>query len=534
MSNPSADESDNLPTPEEKAGEPTEVTASEEAPAKTTRKRSSKAKSAKTQAEAQDASEAEATAESLETSKATAEAKAGDESNPGDAAQAQGGGPDGGDGEDNKQEKEAPPEKELPPVPETVDLNELHERPLSALHRLAVEAELRVAGIRSKHQLLFELVSYYGRRGTVITAEGILEQEGNGYGFLRWPRFSFNPLADDIYVSPSIIRKKDLRPGQKVSCTVRVPKDREKFFAVDQVLTIEGIPEDQWEARKPFDKLTALFPKERIILEVKEEPSISSRIVDLVAPLGKGQRGLIAAPPRGGKTLLLKDIARSIHKNYPDVELIVLLLDERPEEVTDFQETVEVPVFASTFDEAPKRHIQVAEMVSERAKRLVEMGKDVVILLDSLTRLARGYNRLHGGGKIGTGGLGTKALEKPRKFFGAARNVEEGGSLTVLATALIETESKMDEAIFEEFKGTGNMELQLDRELVEKRIFPAIHLRRSATRNDEKLYHPDEFKRITILRRELAQLPAVEAMEVLMRNVHLTRSNAELLLKGLK
>lgn len=430
--------------------------------------------------------------------------------------------------------EEKAPEKVLPPVPEAVDLNELHTRPLAALHRLAVEAELRVAGIRSKHQLLFELVSYYGRRGTQITAEGILEQEGNGYGFLRWPRFSFQPLPDDVYVSPSVIRRKNLLPGTRMKCTVRVPKDKEKFFAVDQILTIEGVPEEQWETPKHFDKLTALFPKERIILEVKDNASITSRVIDLVAPLGKGQRGLIVAPPRGGKTLILKDIARSIKLNYPHVELIVLLLDERPEEVTDFKETVEnVEVFSSTFDEPPKRHIQVAERVLDRARRLVELKKDVVILLDSLTRLGRGYN-LFCGGNTTSGGMKTKALERVRRFFGAARNVEEGGSLTLLASALIETESRMDDVIFEEFKGTGNMEIQLDRELVEKRVFPAIQLRKSGTRNDEKLYHPEEFKRITMLRRELAQMPAVEAMEVLIRNIHLTRSNAELLLKGLK
>jgi transcription termination factor Rho len=307
---------------------------------------------------------------------------------------------------------------------------------------------------------------------------------------------------------------------------------------VDEIISIEGIPAEEWTAPKPFDKLTALFPQDRIILENAKSASVSSRIVDLVAPLGKGQRGLIVAPPRGGKTLLLKEIARAIRANHPEIELIVLLLDERPEEVTDFREAVDVPVFSSTFDEPSRRHIQVSEMVAQRAKRLVELGRDVVILLDSLTRLARGHNQAQGGtpaaGRTMSGGLGSKALEKPRKFFGAARNVEEGGSLTILATALIETENRMDEVIFEEFKGTGNMEIALDREMVEKRIFPAIHLNRSGTRNDEKLYHPDEFRRVTILRRELSKLPAVEAMEVLIRNVKHTASNAELLLKGIR
>ncbi|MFT5469033.1 MAG: transcription termination factor Rho [Verrucomicrobiales bacterium] len=436
--------------------------------------------------------------------------------------------------EGSKPEPEPEPVKELPPVPDFVDLNILHTRPLSELHRQAVEAELRVAGIRSKHQLIFELMTYYGRRGTKIEGEGVLEYDGGNHGFLRWSKYSFAPLADDLYISAKVIRELDLRPGIKVRCTVRVPKAKEKYFAVEDVLDIEGIPVADWAPVKSFDKLTALFPKDRIILETPGDTSLSARIVDLIAPLGKGQRGVIVAPPRGGKTILLKDIACAIRKNEPEIELIVLLLDERPEEVTDFREAIDVPIFASTFDESPKRHIQVAEMVAHRAKRLVELGKDVVILLDSLTRLARGYNQVHGGGRIMSGGLGSKALEKPGRFFSAARNVEEGGSLTIIATALTETENRMDEVIFEEFKGKGNMEIALDRELVEKRIFPAIHILKSGTRNDEKLYHPDEFRRITILRRELAQLPAVEAIEVLAANIRGTSSNPELLLKGLK
>lgn len=430
--------------------------------------------------------------------------------------------------------KPAEPEKELPPVPEFVDLNQLHDRPLAELHREAVAAELRVAGLRSKHQLIFELVTYYGLRGSKIEAEGVLEHDGSGYGFLRWIKYSFAPLPDDIYISQNIIRDLGLRPGVKVRCTVRVPKAREKYFAADEIISIEDIPAADWKPPVPFDKLTALFPKDRIILETQKNASLSARIADLIAPLGKGQRGVIVAPPRGGKTILLKEFASAIRKNYPEIELIVLLLDERPEEVTDFREAIDVPVFSSTFDENPKRHIQVAEMVGHRAKRLVELGKDVVILLDSLTRLSRGYNQTQGGGRIMSGGVGSKALEKPGRFFSAARNVEEGGSLTIIATALIETENRMDEVIFEEFKGKGNMEIALDREMVEKRIFPAIHILKSGTRNDEKLYHPDEFKRITMLRRELAQLPAVEAMEVLIRNIQNTGSNPELLLKGLK
>jgi transcription termination factor Rho len=430
----------------------------------------------------------------------------------------------------------APPARKE--VPAQVDINALHKRPLAELHREAIKAELRVAGIRSKHQLIFELLSFWGRHGTRIEAEGVLDHDGTTHGFLRWAEFSFAPLADDLYMPTHLIRKYGLRPGNSVRCTVRVARDKEKFCAVDEIISIEGIPAEEWTAPKPFDKLTALFPQDRIILENAKSASVSSRIVDLVAPLGKGQRGLIVAPPRGGKTLLLKEIARAIRANHPEIELIVLLLDERPEEVTDFREAVDVPVFSSTFDEPSRRHIQVSEMVAQRAKRLVELGRDVVILLDSLTRLARGHNQAQGGtpaaGRTMSGGLGSKALEKPRKFFGAARNVEEGGSLTILATALIETENRMDEVIFEEFKGTGNMEIALDREMVEKRIFPAIHLNRSGTRNDEKLYHPDEFRRVTILRRELSKLPAVEAMEVLIRNVKHTASNAELLLKGIR
>jgi transcription termination factor Rho len=436
--------------------------------------------------------------------------------------------------------QDAEPVAPLPvEVPELVDLNQLQARPLAELHREAVKAGLRVAGIRSKHQLVFELVSHYGRHGSRIEATGVLEYDGGNHGFLRWPEFSFAPMADDLFVPLPLIRRFGLRPGQLLHCTVKAPRDRDKFCAAGEVLSVEGIPADQWNPPKAFENLTALFPQERIILENPKRPSVSARIVDLVAPLGKGQRGLIVAPPRGGKTLLLKEIARSIRANDPEIELIVLLLDERPEEVTDFREAVDVPVYSSTFDEPSRRHIQVSEMVAHRAKRLVELGKDVVILLDSLTRLARGHNQSQGGmpgrgAGIMSGGLGAKALEKPRKFFGAARNVEEGGSLTILATALVETDSRMDEVIFEEFKGTGNMEIALDREMVEKRIFPAIHLNRSGTRNDEKLYHPDEFRRVTVLRRELAKLPAVEAMEVLIRNVKHTGSNAELLLKGLR
>ena len=430
-------------------------------------------------------------------------------------------------------------EKEKVNVPEFIDLSEFQANPLAALQGIAHEIGLRVAGVRSKHQLVFEILNYYGRRGCRIEAEGLLELNGgDSHGFLRSPNLSFAPNIDDIYLPKEYIRNLKLKSGNLVRAVARAPKDREKFLSVEEIISVDGIPENEWETPAPFDSLTALFPTERLILENPEIENPSPRVVDLVAPLGKGQRGLIVAPPRGGKTILLKNIAVSISKNHPEVELIVLLLDERPEEVTDFRETVDAAVYSSTFDEPSKRHVQVADMVSERARRLVEQKKDVVILLDSLTRLARGHNTASqgskGGGRMGSGGLDTKALQRPRKFFGAARNVEEGGSLTILATCLVETESRMDEVIFEEFKGTGNMEIYLDGELAEKRVFPAIHCLKSGTRKDELLYHPEENRRVNNLRKEMAQRPAGEAMELLVKNILTTKSNAELLLRGLR
>lgn len=440
-------------------------------------------------------------------------------------------------------------------VPEKVDINEFQSQSLASLHQIAQEAGLRVAGVRSKHFLVYEILKFFGERGTILEAEGFLELRGETQGYLRWPAFSFAPNADDVSVGSTLLRGLDLRPGQKLRCRVRAPRDREKNLIASQILTIEGTPLAEWSAPTPFDDLKAMFPSERLILETPGSSAVSPRVIDLVAPLGKGQRGLIVAPPRGGKTILLKSIAVSIHENNPETELIVLLLDERPEEVTDFRETVNASIFSSTFDEASSRHIEVAEMVLSRAKRLVEAGKDVVVLLDSLTRLARAHNsarqsgdsgggggggryqRNHGGGgggPIGSGGISPKALERSRRFFGAARNVEEGGSLTILATCLIETDSRMDDVIFEEFKGTGNMEITLDREMAESRIFPAIHLLRSGTRKDELLYHPDEFTRVNSLRKQLAQRPAPEAMVVLLKTIKATRSNAELLLRGIQ
>jgi transcription termination factor Rho len=363
----------------------------------------------------------------------------------------------------------------------------------------------------------------------------MLELSNEAYGFLRWERYNFTPCPEDVYVPASILKRYGLRAGVKIKATIRVPRDKEKFMALEEVISVEGIPIEQWTEPKQFDQLTALFPDRRILLENSQTKSVSARAVDLIAPLGRGQRGLIVAPPRAGKTILLKDIATAIRVNSPEVHLILLLVDERPEEVTDLRRSLDCEIFSSTFDETPTRHVQVAELVSERAKRLVELRKDVVILLDSITRLARGYNSLQPGrGRIMSGGVESKALLKPKRFFGSARNCEEGGSLTILATALIETESRMDEVIFEEFKGTGNMELHLDRSLLEKRIYPSIHILKSGTRRDELLYHPDEFARITILRKKLAQLPAIEAMEVLLNTIKGTKTNAELLLSALR
>jgi transcription termination factor Rho len=441
-------------------------------------------------------------------------------------------------------------------VPEEVDINQLQKVSLNDLHHAAREIGLRSSGIRSKHQLIFEILQVYSKHGTKLVATGFLYYTGDNFGFLRWPAFSFLANSEDVYVPSNLIRKNDLRPGQLIKCTVRGPKDREKYLSVDQIIEVEGIALENWKSPNAFDNLTAMFPSERIILENNAAGAQSSRVMDLVAPLGKGQRALIVAPPRGGKTILLKNIAVSISKNHPEVDLIVLLLDERPEEVTDFKETVKASVYSSTFDEPASRHIEVADMVLNRAKRLVEQGRDVVVLLDSLTRLARGHNSANqsggggssqksnqrggrdsrdsrGGGAMGSGGLSSKALERSRRFFGAARNVEEGGSLTIVATCLIETDSRMDDVIFEEFKGTGNMEITLDREMAESRIFPAIHLLKSGTRKDELLYHADELPRVTGLRKQLASRPAAEAMEVLLRHINATRSNAELLLRGI-
>ena len=425
--------------------------------------------------------------------------------------------------------------KVQPPFPEESSVNELQAMSLGALQKLASTVGWRVNGSRTKHQLIAELAAWLLQHGTRVHVEGFLEMQQESFGLLRFPQYSFAPLPEDIFVPIFVIRKFGLRPGQRVRGNLKVPTNKEKYLAIERILEVEGRDIEGWQAPADFEKLTATFPSQRIILEQPKSPSLSSRVVDLIAPLGKGQRALIVASPRSGKTMVLKDIARSIKTNHPEITLIVLLLDERPEEVTDFEESVDAEIYSSTFDEAPKRHSQVAELVLERAKRLVELGKDVVILLDSITRLARGYNAMLGGkGRTMSGGLDSKALMKPKKFFGAARKVEEGGSLTIVATALTETENRMDDIIFEEFKGTGNMEVNLDREIAERRIFPAIHVLKSGTRRDDLLYHPDEFKRIAIIRKQLASVPAYEALELLIRNIDRSKSNAELLLSGLR
>ncbi len=422
------------------------------------------------------------------------------------------------------------------PFPQEISINDLQNSTLAELQELADTVSLRLNASRTKHQLIYDLCSWLAEHKTRLKVEGVLEIGPDNYGLIRYPKYSFTPLPEDVFVPLFLVRKFNLRPSQRIAGFAKAPKDRDKYLAIDRIIEVEGMPIETWESPIEFDKLTATFPNKRIILETPKPCAVSSRILDIVAPLGKGQRGLICAPPRSGKTVILKDIAKSISQNHKEITLIVLLLDERPEEVTDFEETVQgCEIYSSTFDESPKRHSQVAEIVRERACRLVEMKKDVVILLDSITRLARGYNAMQGGkGAIMSGGVGTKALQRPKKFFGAARNVEEGGSLTIIATALIETESRMDEVIFEEFKGTGNMEATLDREISERRIFPALHLLKSGTRRDDLLYHPDEFKRITQVRKQLAAVPAVEALELLIRNINRTGNNAEILLMGLK
>ncbi len=422
----------------------------------------------------------------------------------------------------------------LPPVPASIDINQFRLKTLAELQAMAEAVPARIQGGIPKSQLVYELLCYYGHQGVGLVCEGILEQAKDNFAMLRDPQRSFRPGPDDIHLSSNLVRDIGLRVGQSLKVRVRAPRERDKYLSGYELIEVEGQPAADYQPPTEFDRLTPLFPDQRIHLEGEGVDFLGVRAIDLIAPLGKGQRGIIVAPPRGGKTILLKQIARSIRLNHPDAELIILLLDERPEEVTDFEETVGSQVFASTFDESPRRHAQVADLVIERAKRLVERGKDVILLLDSLTRLARGHNSAMQGGPIGSGGVSPAALQKSRKFFGTARNVEEGGSLTILATALVETESRLDDVVFEEFKGTGNMEVRLDRELAERRVFPAIHIPQSGTRNDDRLYHPDEFLKVVDIRKQLAGLPIGDAIETLLSNLKATKTNAELLLRGLR
>jgi transcription termination factor Rho len=428
-------------------------------------------------------------------------------------------------------EKDERPEtrNELPPGT-TLNLADLQAMSMPSLQKMARDGGVETVAVLKKYEIIFEILKKNAERNGAMFGEGVLEILPDGFGFLRSPAYNYLPCPEDIYVSPSQIRRFELQTGDLVAGQVRPPKDKERFFALLKVEAVNRDNPDKAKDKIMFDNLTPFFPTSRFILETKSE-EINSRVMDLFTPIGKGQRGLIVAPPRTGKTILLQKIANSIITNNPEAILIVLLIDERPEEVTDFKRTVNAEIISSTFDEAPERHAQVAEMVLEKAKRLVEHKKDVVILLDSITRLARAYNTLQPhSGKILSGGVDANALHKPKRFFGAARNVEEGGSLTIIATALVETGSRMDEVIFEEFKGTGNMELCLDRHLVEKRIFPAINVERSGTRKEELLYHPDELDRIYILRKALAGVPPIEAMELVTEKLKKTRSNAEFLL----
>jgi transcription termination factor Rho len=411
----------------------------------------------------------------------------------------------------------------------TMDIAQLKEMNIAALTQVAKDLNIQGASGMRKQELIFKILQAQTEKSGFIFSEGVLETLPDGFGFLRAPDYNYLPGPDDIYVSPSQIRKFDLRTGDTVSGQVRPPKDGERYFALIKVEAVNFEHPDEARNKIFFDNLTPLYPNDRMKLETTKE-NLSARVLDLLVPVGKGQRGLIVAPPRAGKTMLLQTIANSITQNHPEVILIVLLIDERPEEVTDMQRSVNGEVISSTFDEPASRHVQVAEMVIEKAKRLVEHKRDVVILLDSITRLARAYNTIvPPSGKVLSGGVDSNALQRPKRFFGAARNVEEGGSLTIIATALIDTGSRMDDVIFEEFKGTGNMEINLDRKLMDKRVFPAIDINRSATRKEELLVAKDELTRIWILRKVLTPLSTVEAMELLLEKMSKSKTNADFL-----
>jgi transcription termination factor Rho len=422
-----------------------------------------------------------------------------------------------------------------PPPPQNFEavtrISDLQRMNIDQLQAYARSIGLKHTAPLTKSGVVFEIVKTISERpNEVLYGEGVLEVLPDGFGFLRSPQYNYLPSAEDIYVSPAQIRRFDLRKGDTIFGSIRAPKEKEKYFAMLKVERINNKTFEQTRDRVLFENLTPLYPNKRLVMETTRE-RLTTRVLDLAAPIGKGQRALIVAPPKSGKTILMQHIANAIETNSPDVILLVLLIDERPEEVTDMIRTVKGEVIASTFDEPPERHVQIAEMVIEKARRLVECGYDVVILLDNITRLARAYNTVQPhSGKILTGGVDANALHKPKRFFGAARNVEQGGSLTIIATALIDTGSRMDEVIFEEFKGTGNMELVLDRRLADRRLFPAIDLIKSGTRKEELLFHPAELEKIYLLRQGIADLTPVDAMNLLTARLKKTASNAEFLL----
>jgi transcription termination factor Rho len=422
--------------------------------------------------------------------------------------------------------------EDMPPAAgqgKSLNISELKEMTIQELAHIAKALNIPGSAGMRKQELIFRILQAQTEKNGWIFSEGVLECLPDGFGFLRAPEYNYQPGPDDIYVSPSQIRKFDLRTGDTISGQIRPPKEGERYFALIKVEAINFEPPDMQRERVFFDNLTPLYPSERLRMETIKE-NLSARVLDLVTPIGKGQRGLIVSPPRTGKTMLLQTIANSITTNHPEVYLIVLLIDERPEEVTDMERTVHGEVISSTFDEPAARHVQVAEMVIEKAKRLVEHKKDVVILLDSITRLARAYNTIvPPSGKVLSGGVDSNALQRPKRFFGAARNIEEGGSMTIIATALVDTGSRMDDVIFEEFKGTGNMEIHLDRKLVDKRVFPAIDINRSGTRKEELLMPPDELNRVWILRKVLNPLSVVESMELLLDKLKVTEGNKNFL-----
>lgn len=411
------------------------------------------------------------------------------------------------------------------------NIADIQQMEIEGLNQYGKEIGLKHLGTLTKSQMVFEIVKVLAEDPQVnLYGEGVIEILPDGFGFLRSPNYNYLPSAEDIYISPAQVRRFDLKKGDIVSGTIRPPKEKEKYFALFKVDKINGKSPEDARDRVLFQNLTPLYPDKRLVMETSKE-NLSTRVLDLAAPIGKGQRGLIVAPPRSGKTIILQNIANAITQNNPEAKLIVLLIGERPEEVTDNQRMIQGEVISSTFDEPPERHVQVAEMAIEKAKRLVEYKNDVVILLDSITRLARAYNTVQPhSGKILSGGIDANALHKPKSFFGAARNVEQGGSLTIIATALVDTGSRMDEVIFEEFKGTGNMELVLDRRLADRRTFPAIDLIKSGTRKEELLYHPDELEMIYKVRQALADLSPVDAMNLLLGRLKKTGNNVEFLL----